>query len=392
MLLLHSFFNGIINYMGATKQRLRSIDIFRGITVALMILVNSIDDQQAYHWLVHSSWNGCTLADLVFPFFIFIVGVSATLSIAAQRTKGLATSQISYKIIKRTAFLFLIGLLINAFPNHFDLASIRILGVLQRIAICYFFSALLFLTTSIRTQSIVIGSVLVLYWLAMTMIPVPEFGVNHLSMEGNLAAYIDRLLIPSNHLYTKAFDPEGLLSTIPAIATALLGNVLGAWLLTSKPKTCHLRGMVFTGVIVATWGWLWGLSFPINKTIWSSSYVLWTGGIALLVFSLCYWLIEIKNWRRWSKPFELFGKNAMAAFILHVLFLKFQATIFLSNPEGDFTNLRVFLTTHLFPHASLPNASLMYALTSVGFWLAIIALRPRWNVLRLKKIEPVGLR
>ncbi|MDF1826823.1 MAG: heparan-alpha-glucosaminide N-acetyltransferase domain-containing protein [Legionellaceae bacterium] len=358
--------------MNTTPRRFLSIDIFRGLTVAMMILVNSIDDQQAYSWLRHSNWNGCTLADLVFPFFIFIVGMSGVLSITGLKNKGLTTRDILSKIIKRTAILFLIGLLINAFPNHFDLTSIRFLGVLQRIAICYFFASLLFLTCRVQTQIFIITSLLVAYWLIMILIPVPGYGVHNLTQEGNLAAYFDRLIIPAQHLYAKNFDPEGIFSTLPAIATALLGNLLSIWLLTPKPHTQRLYGMLLAGSVSMVLGWLWGFSFPINKTIWSSSYVLWTSGIALLVYALDYWCVEIRLWHRWLKPFEMFGKHALIAFVLHVLFLKLQAKLFVHTPEGGLINLRDFLTSHLFPHVALPHAALLYACASVAFWLMVI--------------------
>lgn len=210
-------------------ERLISIDIFRGFTVALMILVNSLDDNHGLRWLSHSAWNGCTVADLVFPFFIFIVGVSVTLSFSKLRCSGLDTGQLMKKTFNRAVFLFLIGLLLNAYPNHFDFHSLRIMGVLQRIAVCYLFSALLFLTTSIRTQAIIAAALLPAYWLMMTLIPVPGVGAGHLELQGNAAGYIDGLLIPANHLFRGGFDPEGILSTLPAIATVLSGNLFGAW-------------------------------------------------------------------------------------------------------------------------------------------------------------------
>jgi len=358
--------------MNTTPQRFLSLDIFRGLTVAMMILVNSIDDQQAYSWLRHSSWNGCTLADLVFPFFIFIVGMSGVLSITGLKNKGLSTQDILNKIIKRTAILFLIGLLINAFPHHFDLTSIRLFGVLQRIAICYLFASLLFLTCRAQTHIIILTSLLVAYWLVMILIPVPGYGVHNLTQEGNFAAYLDRLFIPAQHLYTKNFDPEGIFSTLPAIATALLGNLLSMWLLTPNPQTRRLHGMILAGSVAMILGWLWGVSFPINKAIWSSSYVLWTSGIALLLYALVYWCVEMHRWHSWLKPFEIFGKHALIAFVLHVLFLKLQAKLFVHTPAGGLINLRDFLTLHLFPHVALSHAAFLYALACVAFWLIVI--------------------
>lgn len=357
--------------------RLLSIDVFRGLTVAVMILVNCIDTSQAHPWLVHSAWNGCTLADLVFPFFIFIVGVSAVFSITALKAKGYDQRAILVKIIKRTIFLFGVGFLINAYPNHLDFQNVRFLGVLQRIAICYGLTSILFLTTSIRTQIYAMITLLVGYWLAMMLIPVPGFGAYDLSAKGNLAAFIDRILIPANHLYQRDFDPEGLFSTLPALATALMGNLLGVWLLKIKQQKNILTGVTLTGFVLMGCGWLWGLTFPINKTIWSSSYVLWTGGIALLTYAFCYWLIEMRAWRAWSKAFELFGINAMSAFVLHVLFLKTQAKISVHLLDGTSISLNQLLTRQFFPHASLQQATLFYALCSVLFWLITVVLIQR---------------
>jgi len=353
--------------------RLLSIDIFRGLTVALMIFVNSLDSNHGYRWLNHSSWHGCTLADLVFPFFIFIVGVSAALAVSKLREKGFSTSQLLYKTVKRTAFLFLLGLLLNAYPNHFDLHSIRIFGVLQRIAICYFFSSLLFLTTRISTQAIIMTFLLLAYWLAMTFIPVPGFGMNQLTYDGNLATYIDGILIPANHLFRGGLDPEGVVSTFPAIATALLGNLLGAWLLSNQKHKTQLIGISSAGITALSIGWIWGLVFPINKTLWTSAYGLWTAGWALVIYGICYWFIEVKHWQKWLKVFEMFGTNAMTAFILHVVFLKTQAILYLKTSSGNLVGLRQYLTDHLFGWTAQQNASLYYGISFTLFWLIVLS-------------------
>ena len=259
---------------------------------------DSMGNRSTFALLEHSIWNGCTLADLVFPFFVFIVGVSSVLTLAKQQAKGLSLTFLSRKIIKRTIFLFFIGLLLNAISLHVDWSTLRVLGVLQRIAICYFFTSILYLTTRLRTQAIIILLLLIGYWLALTLIPVPGYGTHQLTNDGNLAAYVDRLFISSGHLYGHTYDPEGLFSTLPAIATALLGNLLGAWLLSVDRPSKKLIVMVLAGVVMALTGWCWGFVFPINKTLWTSPYVLWTGGLAILTFALCYWLIEIKQWKK----------------------------------------------------------------------------------------------
>ena len=376
-------------------SRLLSLDVFRGITIILMILVNSPGNRSTFALLEHSIWNGCTLADLVFPFFVFIVGVSSVLTLAKQQAKGLSLTFLSRKIIKRTIFLFFIGLLLNAISLHVDWSTLRVLGVLQRIAICYFFTSILYLTTRLRTQAIIILLLLIGYWLALTLIPVPGYGTHQLTNDGNLAAYVDRLFISSGHLYGHTYDPEGLFSTLPAIATALLGNLLGAWLLSVDRPSKKLIVMVLAGVVMALTGWCWGFVFPINKTLWTSPYVLWTGGLAILTFALCYWLIEIKQWKKWSRPFEIFGLSALTAYVLHVLFLKIQAMILIPISAETTVNLRLFITQTLFPLSNLKIASLLYAISYTLFWFVVLVLIYRKKsmfhvtmITGLKKGEP----
>jgi predicted acyltransferase len=358
-----------------TFPRLLSLDVFRGLTVAIMIIVNSPGNQLPYSWLDHSAWNGCTLADLVFPFFIFIVGISLSLTLTKSRTKGLDLNTLLPKIVRRTLIIFTIGLLLNAFPHHFDIGTLRFYGVLQRIALCYFAAAILFITTSIRTQSIITAAILIGYWIVMAL-PFPGL-VHDLSPEGNVAAQLDRLLFTSAHLYGKVFDPEGFLSTIPAIATALTGNLVGAWLLTPHSPKIKLGSMTLVGVLTAMLGWLWGASFPINKALWTSSYVLWTSGLGLVTFAACYWIVDMKGWFKICKPFQILGNNALAAYILHVFFLKVQYMIVVLKADGSSGNLKEFLSEQLFSWASLPNASLLYSVAYTLLWIILLAILTR---------------
>ncbi|MBA2652623.1 MAG: DUF1624 domain-containing protein [Tatlockia sp.] len=360
-------------------SRFLSLDVFRGITIALMILVNSPGNRSAYAWLLHSSWNGCTLADLVFPFFIVIVGISSALALTSLKIKGSSNRQLFRKILKRSAYIFIMGLLLNAFPNHFDFSTIRILGVLQRIALCYFVSSVLFISTTIRVKVIIMTALLIGYWLLVT-----SYAAMHpLTISDNLVGYMDRMILSSHHLYTSTFDPEGILSTLPAIASALLGNLIGIFLISSRTKKQKLMGMIVAGLVLSTLGWLWGFDFPLNKSLWSSSYVLWTGGLALLVYAFCFALIEIKHWSYWSKPFNLFGQNAMLVYVLHVLFLKIQATILVYNNEGDLINLRLFITDSLFGNYTPLNASLCYAMFYTLFWLLVVKCIAHLHSLRI---------
>ncbi|HVT63016.1 MAG TPA: heparan-alpha-glucosaminide N-acetyltransferase domain-containing protein [Legionellaceae bacterium] len=355
-------------------KRILSLDVFRGMIIALMILVNTIV-VSPFTTLDHASWHGCHLADLVFPSFIFVVGMSLVLSLSKQLKQGTAKSILVHKIVIRALIIMAFGVFLNMFPHHMTLdtiGSIRFLGVLQRIALCYLFAALAYLTLSTQIQILLIAILLAGYWWIMMYIPLPGFGSGHLSPEGNWAAYIDRLLIPPIHLYTKSYDPEGILSTIPAIATALLGNITSIWLMYKGSIYKKFWGLVIGGSVCLIGGWLWGQWFPINKALWTSSYVLWTAGWALYIYAICYWLIEIKHMTAWSKPFEVFGLNAIVAFIGHVMFFKIQLSVLMTCSNGANCSLRTYILQTLFGELSLPYASLLYGLLSVLFWLGIL--------------------
>lgn len=352
--------------------RLFSLDVLRGITIALMIVVNSPGNQDAYAWLQHSTWDGCTLADLVFPFFIVILGISSVLAFTNLKNK---TNSLLLKIItKRSIYLFLLGLILNILPNHFHIENLRILGVLQRIAICYFFSSILFLTTAVKTQCIIIISILLAYWLLIN-----NFSTDPLSVTHNLVGYLDQLILSPQHLYNPAFDPEGLLSTLPAIASALIGNLIGILLISKRTPQDKLHWLIIAGFGLSLVGLIWNHSFPINKSLWSSSYVLWSSGLCLLVFAVFFALIELKHFDHWIQPFVFLGQNALLIYILHVLFLKIQAIILLHNAQGKLINLRLYITELLFNHFSSKNASLCYAISYLLFWFCILKYFARYE-------------
>ncbi len=355
------------------NYRLQSLDVFRGITIAAMMLVNLPGNDFVYSWIDHSSWNGCTLADLVFPFFIYIVGVSLALSLSKKMHNGVSTRELYLDIARRTVVIFLLGLALNAFPYHFFDGGVRVLGVLQRIALCYFVASALFITYKPSVQLWIMLLLLIGYWLLMSLMPVPGFGRNNLTPLGNLATYIDQSILGVKHLYA-GYDPEGLLSTLPAIVTAMMGAMSGLWLLAKPGPRTKTMAMVMVGLLCLGAGWVWGFWFPINKSLWSSSYVLWTGGWALLGFAVLYWVVDVKRWQSWTLPFVIFGRNAIAAYILHVFFLKIQLMIHLPRKNGAPGNVRSYLTEHVFGGLSLYNASLGYALSSVFFWFIILTL------------------
>ncbi|MFI4962307.1 MAG: acyltransferase family protein [Legionellales bacterium] len=352
-------------------KRLLSLDIFRGITIVLMILVNSPGTQFPYPLLDHALWNGCTIADLVFPSFLFIVGLTSVISLQRHKTN---LRSVYASILQRSLILFAIGLLLNAFPFHFDAASLRFYGVLQRIACCYLVCSVIYLNTSVKSQILIFLSILWGYWLLMTVIPVPNIGSNQLTQSGTWEAYFDQLLCSSQHLYEKVYDPEGFLSTFPAIATTLIGTITGSLLLGKSDKQQKMYVMIAFGWLFLILAWLWNFSFPINKNIWTSSFSLWCGGYALIGFAFVYLLVDIWGYEKWAYPFKVFGMNALFAFIFHVFLLKVQLMFVFTLSNGTQGNLRYYITDYLFSSFSPQNAALLYALAflCLNYWIVWI--------------------
>jgi predicted acyltransferase len=351
------------------SQRLVSLDVFRGITIAGMVLVNNPGTWEHIYWpLEHASWNGWTPTDLVFPFFLFIVGVSIPLAFANRLESGGKTRDLYIKIVKRTLIIFAIGLFLNGLP-YFGLAEYRIPGVLQRIAVCYFFASIIFLNTKVRSQVAIAIGLLILYWLLVKLVPAPGFAAGDLTKEGSLPSYVDRVVF-GKHVWAQAkvYDPEGLLSTVPAIVTTLIGVLTGSCLRTEKTRYEKAAGMFVAGAVCVAFGWAWNAFFPINKALWTSSYVLFTGGLALQFLSFCYWLIDIQGYRRWAKPFEVFGLNAIALYVVADVIAVLLGTLKLGNePLGS------WIYDHLFASWASPvNASLAFAICFVLVCLGLM--------------------
>jgi len=359
--------------------RLLSLDVFRGLTIAGMILVNNPGSWSAVYWpLAHADWHGWTPTDLIFPFFLFAVGASIALALAPRLERHESRRPLLLRIASRSAILFALGLFLAGFPS-FDFASIRIPGVLQRIAVCYLVAALLFVATWGRRQIAVTTAVMLAlllgYWALMTLLPVPGFGPGDLGKEGNLAAYIDRAVL-GPHIWraAKVYDPEGILSTLPAIATTLAGVLVGEWLRGQRPLGSKAAGMAAAGVAATAAGLAWDRWFPINKALWTSSYVVFTAGAALVVLAACFWMVEIQRWRRWATPFVVFGTNAIAAFVLSTFVARLLLLVTVPSGTGAPLSLHRWLYTHLFlPWAAPANASLFFAIAYVLLWLALLS-------------------
>lgn len=357
--------------IAATKpvsQRLVSLDAFRGATMALMVLVNTPGDgDHTYAPLQHSEWNGWTITDVVFPSFLWIVGVAIAFSLGGRLAAGVPRARLLGPVFRRAAILYVLGLVVYAFP-HFDLGTQRVLGVLQRIAICYLIASCIFLYTAVRGQILWIAGLLIGYWMMMTLIPVPGYGPGRLDVDGNFAHYIDRIVI-GNHNYraTKTWDPEGIVSTLPSIATALFGILAGHIIRLKRDLAERTTWLFLAGNLLLAAGLICNLWLPINKKLWTSSFSLFMAGLDFVILAICIWLIDQQGYRRLTRPFVILGMNAITIYMISELFEELLSSI---RVGGD--SLRGWIYEHLFaPLASPINASLLYAVAYVLLMFAI---------------------
>jgi len=348
-------------------MRLTSLDVFRGITIATMILVNFISlSPKPYPSLEHASWNGCQIADLVFPAFLFIMGAVLPFSLAKYLSGERQIKQSLYiKILRRSLILFILGLVLNGFYQY-DWANIRLLGVLQRISLTYLLASIIVLKLSIQQIKILSLIILIFYYLALT------FGGGDLTPTGNLGAYIDRLIIASPHLYRggdfhSLGDPEGLFSTIPALVTVLIGYLTGQWLTQQKPTSQTSMNLVLVGLSGLVLGSLTNLAFPINKQLWTSSYVIYTAGCSLLGLAACYEIIDVRKQTKWGKIWEIMGLNPLFIFIASVL----QIKILVKTQIGAISTYQWLYEQLFLSWLSPENASLFFALLIVGLWWSV---------------------
>jgi predicted acyltransferase len=368
---------------GVLAGRLLSLDVFRGLTIAAMVLVNNAGDWNHVYWpLGHAPWHGWTPTDLIFPFFVFIVGVAIPLAFQRRVEQGGSQRDLYLKIIRRSLLIFFISLIVlHGFPYTLEkFAHLRIPGVLQRIAVCYFFAAVIFLNVRWRGQAMIASALLLGYWLAMKTIAAPGYAAGDLTMEGSLASWVDRTLL-AGHIYKPLYDPEGILSTVPAIATCLSGVLAGQWLMARREPLDRAAGLFGFGVLSVIVGWCWNLVFPINKALWTSSYVMFTTGMALVLLALCYWSVDIKGRAGWTKPFVIFGVNALALYVFSGLLARVLGFIPMLKPDGAPGDLKTWLYEHLFASWLSPvNASLAYAAAYVLLWLGLMTILYRRRI------------
>lgn len=310
---------------GEPTQRLLSVDALRGFDMFWIIGGGALLESLADVWpgpvtqtiktqLEHVEWQGFHFEDLIFPLFLFIVGVVLPFSISRRREQGQGAVSIHLHILKRGAVIVLLGLIFNELLR-FEWSQMRWPGVLQRIGLCYLLAGIIVVHTRWRTQAIIVGAVLILYWLAAALIPVPGFGAGVMTAEGCLSSYIDQQLIPGK-LYYGYGDNEGLISTLPAMCTVLMGALAGHWLRSQRPGTKKAGGLALAGLACVVAGYLWGFAFPIVKIIWTSSYTLFSGGWCLILLALFYWLIDVKGYRKWTYFFVVIGVNPITIYFL----------------------------------------------------------------------------
>jgi len=453
------------------QDRLISLDVFRGMTIAAMVLVNNPGTWSAIHGpLRHAEWHGITPTDYIFPFFLFIVGVAIPIALGKRIREGI-TRDVYRKIFTRSAAIFASGLAISAVPlfvinrteipwplkwlaalsiiaalfflylrkfriasgllgvwaiivfgSHFagwevaayDVRTMRIPGVLQRIAVCYLVVSLVYLHTNWKQQAGISAGLLLLYWFLMTRIAVPGCEITTIDDKAcNLAAYLDRTILTMDHMWrgSRVFDPEGILSTLPAIVTTLSGVLTGTWLRrrnggasvvgvnagpTATPVDSAVRahppvpphsplqkavGLFFAGTVLLALGWWWSLVFPLNKSLWTSSYVVYTSGLALLTLGCCYYLIDVLGYKWWTKPFVIFGVNALTLFVFSGIMARMLGIIRVMGPQGQDISLQQWIFTNLFLSWAEPvNASLAYAVSFILLWLFLMWLLFRRRV------------
>jgi predicted acyltransferase len=443
------------------SQRLISLDVFRGMTIAAMVLVNNPGGSPVYWPLEHAAWHGLTPTDWIFPFFLFIVGVSVAISFGRSQSGDEDARHVlpTYKkIFTRALVIYLLGAAMSVLPFFqfqatdapdwlkllawvaltlglltalmrkwwwtfgfvaaglagiavmniagynvvpYNIGTFRIMGVLQRIALVYLVTSVLFLHFNWR-QLVGISAVLLLgYWLIMTVIPVPGCDVTTINDKAcNLAAYLDRVILTENHIWRggKVYDPEGLLSTLPAIVTCISGVLAGMWLVGTQAAGLRVSDgkvadsvttrrlaacvpMFFFGLVLLALGLIWHSYFPMNKALWTSSYVLATSGLALLIFGACYWLIDIQGYKRWAWPFVVFGVNAMPLFVFSGIWARMHAAYRVAGVDGQLISVQKWTMQNVFlPIWNPIDASLAFAISFILLWLFLMWLLYRKQI------------
>jgi len=352
------------------SDRYLALDVLRGMTIALMILVNTPGSwKYVYAPLKHAEWHGCTLTDLVFPFFLFVVGVSLFFSFARQSDRP--RKELLRKIGERTLIIFALGLFINSYPQWTtDYSHLRIMGVLQRIALAYGLAAVIVLTVKHRWLPGAAAVILLGYWGILYFLG----GADPYSLQENAVLALDRAVLGANHMYRGfgiPFDPEGLLSSLPAAATVIIGYLAGAVIKETEEKRAVLQ-LTALGVFLTASGYAWSFVFPLNKPLWTSSYVLYTAGLAAILFAALIDIIDIRGFRKWTPLFSVFGMNPLFLFILSIFWGKtLRLLIHIPDGAGGAINASAWLYQNIFvPIGGFLNGSLLFAVAHIFlFWI-----------------------
>ena len=349
-----------------------------------MILVNTPGSWAfIYPPLKHSKWNGCTPTDVIFPLFLFIVGMSISLSMHKLKNDSISMSSGLPKIIRRTAIIFGLGLFLSAFPFDESFSNLRIMGILQRIALCYCAGSFIYLFTSYKLRIGFILGILIAFSIALLSFTFPDGFGNSLSMNGNLVRVIDLFILGENHMYKVSgipFDPEGLLSTFPAICTTLIGSLAGDFISTKNSyRKISVKLLIF-GIFGIIAGLILNIWFPLNKQLWSSSFVFYTAGWGSAVLSLFIWIVEVNNEDRWLRPFIIYGSNPIFIFVASSLFVRILTRIKVQSGDSVTSLYSYLYTNHFSSWAGNLNGSLLFAVTWVLIWFGIAAVLYRKKI------------
>jgi predicted acyltransferase len=361
------------------KERLLSLDVFRGFTLLGMVLVNS-HPGEIYPALGHAHWNGWGFADLIFPFFMFIVGVAIPYSFAKRIARGESRKNLLCHILRRCVLLFGIGVFLNGYPS-FDLSTLRVMNVLQRIAICYFLACVIFVYIRMKASSIVwlCGTILVVYYVLMKFVPVPGYGAGVLEPIGNWGNYIDRHII-LGHMQHEGWEGKSLLGSFPALVTVLMGLLTGVYLRTAQPAYEKLTHLYFYGNVCIAAGAVWSFWFPINQNLWTSSLVLFMGGMGLVFLAACYYVVDIKKVTWWIVPFLIFGVNSLAVWVFSQLGMKTLMAINITGSGGAPVSLWKAGADYLPFHLGPVNGSLAFAILYDLSWLGVMGILYRRRI------------
>lgn len=364
---------GTIHSTARTRERLVSLDVFRGFTLLGMVLVNS-HPGEAYPPLAHAGWNGWTFTDLIFPFFVFIVGVAIPYSFASRLERGVRRQTLFWQILRRSVLLFAVGLFLNGFPQ-FNFSTLRVMGVLQRIAICYFLASIIFVFLRMKAKSIVwlSGTILVLYFVLMKFVPVPGYGAGVLEPLGNWGNYIDQHLL-AGRMQHGLWEGKSLLGSFPALVTMLMGLLTGLYLRTAHSTYEKLTHLYFYGSVCMAAGAFWSLWFPINQNLWSSPLVLFMGGMALVFLATCYYLVDIRKINWWTLPCLIYGMNSIAVWVFSQLGMKALMAINITSTDGAVINLWKACGNSLAYALGPLNGSLAFAILYDLFWLGVMGI------------------